>query len=325
MPAPKKITNKPTKEVLKRSENLKTKKRVGKIVIFLVITGIILSGLIYLLYLPALSIRSIFIQGNDILNTKDIESSIEETLAGKYFYFFPKKSILIYPAKTISEKLEQQFPRILSLEVGVGDYDSLVVNIKERDSDVIWCKDDNLPHDVLGQTIEDDSLSSSSPKQIFTERENLSSQNCYFSDNMGFIFAPAPYFSNNVFLELSGFLADEPLATKPLPLSSYTVVTHFAKNLAKIFAKTDYNEYRLIKIAILDNNNYEALIADTSDPDNGRWKIFFDNDDSAEDLTSNLFTILNSDPFKKEMTLKKGKLASIDLRYGKKVFYRFKE
>ena len=108
----------------------------------------------------------------------------------------------------------------------------------------------------------------------------------------------------------------------PLSGQSYSIVTHLAKNLTKIFDQTDNGKYRLIKVNIIDQNNYEGLIADTSI--NSDWKIFFNNNYSAEELTSNLYTILNSEPFKKEFAVNRGNLASIDLRYGKKVFYKFK-
>jgi hypothetical protein len=316
----KKLTKstKPTKEILKRSQTLKVKKQVGKVVIISVLVILLISGLIYTTYIKALSVRSVSVQGNDILESEDIISQVNKGIDGKYWYVFPKKSIFIYPQKTLEVDLLKLFPRLSSVDIGLGEWDSLIVDVRERDSDTIWCKDSESPKDVLGNPIEE---FSSSTEPVPGDPD----QNCFFSDDEGFIFAPAPYFSNSVFTELSGMLEEQPLAKKYLSNSSYDVVTHFAKNLAKIFAKNGEEKHRLIRVKIIDKNNYEAILADTSKEKDNEWKIFFDNDDTAEDLANNLITILDSEPFKKEMLKNKGNLASIDLRYGKKVFYKFKD
>lgn len=318
----KKKSNKPTKEILKRSQTLIVKKRVGKFIILSILAILIISGLVYLLYLPALSVRSISIQGNNILDPKDLVAEVNQTLEGKYWYLFPKRSIFIYPKKVITVNLLKQFPRLSGVEIGLGEYDSIVVDVKERDSDSIWCKDYESPRDVLGQIIEIEMASSSEISS--PAREQLTDRDCYFSDDSGFIFAPAPYFSSSVFTELSGLLVEEPISSTPLSEESYAISSHFAKNLTKVFTKTENEKYRLIRVKIIDKNNYEAIVVDTTKLTDGEWKIFFDNDESAEELTNNLYTVLNSDPFKKGVMENKGGLASIDLRYGKKVFYKFK-
>ena len=321
-----KKTSRPTKEVLKRSQSLKTKRWVGKVVIFSVIVIILFSVIIYILYLPALSVRSIFVQGNDILESTELIESVERTLAGKYWYILPRQSIFIYPEQTVIANLLSQFPRLSAVLIGSGDWDSLVVDVKERDSDSIWCRDSEFPHNVLGQEIVIEVASSSIDNMTQTVSTTPTEQfrDCYFADDAGFIFAVAPYFSNSVFVELSGFLSEDPIGQTPLADSSYTIVSHFAKNLAKIYNKTENSKYRLIRVRIIDKDNYEAIVADTSKETNYDWKIFFDNDESAEELTNNLYTVLTSESFKEEMLNNKNNLASIDLRYGKKVFYKFK-
>lgn len=315
---------KPAKEILKNSQSLKMKKKIGKIVIFSVSVIFILSVLGYILYRPSLSVQNIYVQGNNILESTEVISSINEKLEGKYWYLFPRKSIFIYPKKEIINDLLKDYPRLLSVKIGLGEWDSLVIDVEERDSDIIWCKNGELPKDVLGQEIEAGliTLADDVEENILAE-ENVN-QNCYFSDYSGFIFAPAPYFSHSVFVELSGLLSPQSIATTPLEKTSYSTVTNFAKNLAKVFNKTNYHQYRLIKIKINDKNNYEAVIADTVKGGNYEWKIFFDNGENADELTNNLYTVLNSVPFKEEMEKNKDNLASIDLRYGKKVFYKFK-
>ena len=317
MPAPKKNTKKPTGEVLKRSQSLQAKKRVGKIIIFLVIVILLVSGLGYLLYLPALSIRSISVQGNDIIDDDDIIRVVNEGLEGRYWYIFPKNSIFIYPDKQITANLLERFPRMFKVEVGSGEWDSLVVDVVERDSESIWCRDDIL----AGEPI---SAVASSSESISAQAETKGGE-CYFADPQGKIFAPAPYFSNSVFVELAGFLAGDAIGQMPLSEQSYVIITHFAKGLSKVFNKTENDQYRLLKVKIVDKNTYEAILADTSKVSDNEWKIIFDSDESAEDLANNLITVLNSDPFKKEMQNNDEALASIDLRFNKKVYYKFKK
>jgi len=327
MPAPKKSvkSTKSTKEVLKRSQTLKKKKRVGKFIIFFILAIFLIVGLGYLLYLPSLSVQAVTVQGNNILDSENIIDQVNQNLEGEYWYLFPRRSVFIYPKKIILDDLQEKFPRLSETEIGLGEWDSLIVNVVERSSDVIWCKDNESPRDVLGQIIiEDKDPDTAELASEETKVSNESEQNCFFADDGGFVFAPAPYFSNSVFVELSGFLSERPIGTTPLAEKSYSIITHFAKNLAKIFSKTTNDKYRVIKVRIIDKSNYEVVVVDTSRTATPEWKIFFNNTYSAEELTSNLYTVLNSEPFKKEMLTNKGDLASIDLRYGKKVFYRFK-
>jgi len=323
--APKKSINQ-TKEVLRHSETLKKKRRVGKLIILFILFIFLFWGLGYILYMPALFVQTVGVQGNSILDSKKIIDQVNQTLKGNYWYIFPKRSVFLYPKKNIKTDLLKIFPRLSAVEVGLGEWDALVIDVKERDSDIIWCKDKEPASVVMEKSVEVDTASStlsSSTKPVILEQLSLD-RDCYFADDNGFIFAPAPYFSNSVFIELSGFLADDPIMQTPLFGKSYMIVTHFAKNLVKVFNRTNNGQYRLIKVKILDKNSYEAIIADTSKTVDNDWKILFDEGDSVEDLTNNLYTVLNSDPFKKEMEKNKTGLALIDLRYGKKVFYKFK-
>ena len=298
-------TNKASKEVLKRSQSLKKKKKVGKIFIIFILVLLFFAVIVYLLYAKGLSINTIVVQGNNVLESDELAVPIEESLHSKYWYLFPRKSIFIYPQSEITSKLLHDFPRLATVEVGVSDWDSLIVDVDERSSDSVWCQNDSILIDSL-------SLSADP------------SENCYFADSNGFIFAVAPYFSNSVFLRLSGFLPEQPIGKYVLSKDSYRIITNFTRSLVAIFSKTKYSNFRLTNIKIIDQNNYEAKIIDTTRNDSSGWSLFFDSDENSEKLAGNLYATLASDSFKQDYEQNKGNLESIDLRYNPKVFYKFK-
>lgn len=297
-------TSKASKEVLKRSQTLKKKKKVGKIFIIFVLILLFLAGVIYLLYARSLSINTIIVQGNNVLETDELSVAVKESIRGKYWYLFPRTSIFIYPRSEITSKLLNDFPRLATVEVGVNDWDSLIVDVDERSSDSVWCQNYSNLIDGLASPTSD-------------------LENCYFADSNGFIFAVAPYFSNSVFLRLSGFLPVQPIGKVILPKDSYQTITNFSRSLVTIFSKTNYTNFRLTNIRIIDKNNYEASIINTAQ-NNDEWSLFFDSDENAEKLAGNLYTTLASDSFKQDYEENQGGLESIDLRYNPKVFYKFK-
>jgi hypothetical protein len=299
------------KELLERSSERKKRKRVGRLIfwifIFLLLTGIAS----YILVSPALAIRSIAVQGNSVLEDGEISGFITEATAGRYLYFFPKSSILLYPREQIEKSLLEKFPRLLSAQLSLADWDAVLANVKERDTDAIWCSRAGTSDNVSASS----SVSgTSSPAE---------SADCYFTDQGGYIFAPAPTFTGSAFIELRGSLKEPAIGGRPLSERSYGVVSRFARYLPEIFKKTVHDNYRLLYVRIIDGQRFEAEIADTGSA-LGSWKIVFDGEENADIIAENLFSIIESPAFKKDMIDHKSALDSIDLRYGKKIYYKFK-
>lgn len=302
MPPAKKI-NLTKKDVLDRSVKRRNKKRIGRLMIWLFAVLIIGGLIIYLLYCPYLTIKKVVVQGNRVLETETVNAYLDQVLNQRYWHLFPKRNIFIYPKKQLAQELLSQFPRLADVSLGLGEFDELVVTLKERSSDLLWCPETGE------ETITGTSTSSSAGQ-------------CYFSDPSGFIFAQAPNFSGPVFVKVISPLPPNPLGFRPLLLDSYQVVSAFSRYLPKIFTVTANQNYRLLAVKIADPHTFVALVVDTTT--NQQWSIYFDDEDSADDQANHLYTVLESAPFRKDMLDHKNQLATIDLRYGQKVFYTFK-
>lgn len=279
-----------------RSHALKKKKKVGRIILLGISLFVAVGGLIFLLYLQALSLTSISVQGNSIVEETEIVEYTDSILDGKYMHFFPKSSILLYPRQAVEAGLLKQFPRLREARVELGEWNTLAIDVQERDTDTIWCRD--LP--------------------------DTTSEECYFSDDAGYVFAEAPHFSNSVFIKVYSQLASEPIGSTVISRLAYETAVHFAKFLPKIFVQSGFDRFRLVAVRIIDEKSFEAVVADTSISGLNEWKIYYDNEEPVSELTLNLFTIMNSPDFKSDLEKNKTGLESIDLRYGKKVFYKFR-
>jgi hypothetical protein len=133
---------------------------------------------------------------------------------------------------------------------------------------------------------------------------------CYFLDDQGFIFSEAPSFSDGVYTVFSSDpVLDEPLSKTYLAPDVFAPINPFIKTLEesglypKVFVTT-MDEYHLI----LSNG---GLI---------EWKSSTD----FEQIRSSIASLIIDPSFLKENNALDN-LLYIDLRYGNKVFYKFRD
>jgi|GEM_PF-1530159 len=300
--------SKPSKEILRHSAELKKKKRIGSFVIFWILIVLVISGAGYLLYCPALAITKVSVEGARVMDSNNISDYVIQAISGKFWFVFPERNDLLYPARGIEAGLLKKFPRLAEATIDLTDRNSLVVSVKERDLDTVWCRGNEVTEAVASST-------ESEPAE----------NDCYFADDRGLVFAPAPTFVGSVFVELHGGLASDPIGTNPLSESAYKIASGFAKTLPNVFNKTANSQYRFLAVNILDKDDYSAIVVDSSRTGDNIWQILIGSDTDANTLAGNLYTILESSAFRKDMLDHKNNISSIDLRYGKKVFYKFKD
>lgn len=91
------------------------------------------------------NIKEVNISGNKIVKTLDIQKIVSENLNGNYLWkFFPKRNILIYPKKSLTIELFEKNPRIKEIDLKLKNFDSLIVEIKEREPFSFWCQENKL-------------------------------------------------------------------------------------------------------------------------------------------------------------------------------------
>ncbi len=271
---------------------LKAKRRnifIKKVFIFLFGIFIILAILSFLSSIKQISIQSVEVSGNKIVETKDIQSLVQDKINGRYFFLFSKKNVLFYPKVEISEALSTEFKRLVSVEPTIKDGNVLEIKVRERTPLYTWCGKD-LP---VNQQVEE----------------------CYFLDNEGYIFDEAPYFSGQVYFKFYGQIEGGS------PIGSYIKKAEFPK---LILFKELVESFKLKPKALFVDATDDAILllpkgkASSEDP-----KILFKVDSHLEKTAENLHAALGAEPLKTKMQNFYSYLLYIDLRFDNKVYSKF--
>ena len=95
-------SNKKKKEIQKKT----------KIIAIAVFFGVVFlfGGMVWGANRPSLLITGTVIKGNKILDAGALKKKADEQINGNYFYFFPKKNVLIYPNDSIRSHIVTSFP-----------------------------------------------------------------------------------------------------------------------------------------------------------------------------------------------------------------------
>ena len=142
--------------------------------------------------------------------------------------------------------------------------------------------------------------------------QSAEATDCFYIDEDGLIFAVAPVFSSNIFVKFTGGeinVSSSPIVGKNfLPVEEFHRVTFFLDFLAPL---------GLTPII------FEASVGVYQISLKGGGSLIINSSDDLTTILKNLETILRSDNLKKALA-RGGAIDYIDLRYGNKVFYKFK-
>lgn len=250
---------------------MRRRRAIRLILFFIFGAGIILSGAVYAFYLPKFRIKDIDVPKLKTLSQDGIKMVSKEILSAKLIGLLPADNILLVPVEKIKAELKSRFLRIKEVNISRHWPDILKMDILERFTWGVYCQKNN----------------------------------CYLSDDEGFLFALAPEFEGNLLLKLY----DERLSIGQfasgdfiLNQKNFTLISEFqnelekaGKHVFKIILKNDWQEFYL-----------------------RNWKIILDFEMNKETATKNLFLALA------EIGNLENRLDYIDLRFGDKIFYKFK-
>ncbi len=223
-------------------------------------------------------IKNINVYGNSVVQTEDIIKIINKEDSGKYLFLFKKQNIFIYPRNITEDRLLEELKRIKTVEIKRKGLDTLEIYITEYKPKYLWC----------GEYIKQNGL-------------NIN-ENCYFMNKEGYIYAKAPFFSGNVFLEwYTQKLNDNPVGSFMLNESVFNKLI----TLKDVIQSMGFD---LIKITEQKEGDYAFII-------NGGSKILFNINQDSTRLIDTLDSVLGE--ISKNKTFE-----YIDLRFGNKVFYK---
>lgn len=269
------------------SERKNKKDRQIKTALFFTLLLIIIGGPIYLARIDKFQINNIEIQGTNVTKTEEIQGIVGKSLEGNYLWVFPKSNSFLYPKKNIENTLLLSIPRLNKAHLSLTNLNTLVVNVGERSPYALYCRD-----------LKGEAGSVQSP------------QDCYFLDEMGFVFSEAPAFSGDVYLMYG---KDEVVEN---PLGKIYLDTKIFKNISNLI-----NELPQIgvhpRIFYIKGEEYHLYLTNGGDI---IWKSAL----NTSTMYSNLSSFLNGKVVGAEKNFL-DRILYIDMRFGNKIFYKFRE
>lgn len=275
------------------SQGLARKKRRTEIAtkagLYVLASLVLAGGIIYGLNRDEILISEIIVEGEEVISEETIKEFTNTELSKKYLWSIPKKNAFLYPRKKIESGLSEQFKRLDSVSVGRSSLKALTVSIEERKERYLWCGAELV-------------------------KTRTSATQCYLSDSGGYIFSEAPYYSGSLFFEFYGGLSEEP-ATGPvggtiLTEEKFSVLISFIEKLGELGLAVQ-------KISVKADGDYELYLE-------GGGKVLINSKNDIAKGLENLSIALESDPLKKKMVEERAGLDYLDVRFGNKVFFKFK-
>lgn len=266
---------------------------LNKILLSILALFLISACLAYISRSKQLNISEVKVVGNKVVNAEMIKTVVEGEITGNYLWFFPKTNIFFYSKNNIEKALSNQFRRLHDVNLTIKDNKTLEVKITERVASYTWCGD----HLVVG---------------LPSDNQTVKEEKCYFMDENGYIFDEAPYFSGEVYFKF------------------YSV-----GNIGSYFSKENFKQLIDFKnvLATLGLKPVSLYIEGSGD-----IKIFLSNfnrtptnpyiilkaDADLKKVAENLETAISTEPLLSNLKNKYSSLEYIDLRFGNKVYYKFR-
>lgn len=271
--------------ILRRSRQKRSRKRKKRFLIIFV--GILFGVSLFIGFFAWLFtqerflIKNINIYDNSVVQTEDIMKIVNKENSGKYLLLFKKQSSFIYPKNAIEDRLLEEFKRIKTIEINRKDFNTLEIYITEYKPKYLWC-------------------------DKYTKESNDSSsgmnESCYFTNEEGYVYAKAPFFSGNVFFKwYTEKLNDNPIGSLMLDDDVFNKLI----TLKDVIQSMGFD---LIQITEQKEGDYTFII-------DGGNKILFNINQDSTTLVDTLDSVLGE--ISKNKTFE-----YIDLRFGNKVFYK---
>lgn len=296
----KSVLNSPRLQEIKKKKHQALRK---KMLFIFIISILVLVGLSFISKWEKLNINNIQVSGNKVIENKMVEDVVQKEISGNYLYFLPKTNFLLYPKNKIEIELKNKFKRIKNIAINNKNIKTLDISLIERTGLYTYCGI-SLAQDV----------------EILNN--DTTHEKCYFIDEDGYIFDEAPYFSGEIYLKFYGKTQQTENNLEESPTNSYFFQPIFKKLISFKEALEKIN----IKPAIFyveDNGDISVFLSSSLKSELGP-KIILKTDSDFEKIIENLQSVLTTEPFQTDFRDKYSSLLYIDLRFGNKVYYKFK-
>ncbi len=251
-----------------------------KRVIVIASVVVVLVGFVVLTRIPAWQVTNVVVNGTQVADPEEVSLFVKAPLEGNYLSLMPKASILLVHPNRIARAVHTAFPRFKEVEVDRSAMNTLSVDVEEYKGIYLWCQH--------GETDE-----------------------CSFMDELGTVFAPAPYFSGDAYLKL--FVGN----TAPYPFTPITT-----EQLALVMMLDEKLRAISIDPESFDFKSEHELSIDFIH--HGRPSVMkIDPTRDMDTALEALFSALRTDPLRAQYADSSKVLEYLDLRFSNKVVYKF--
>lgn len=250
-------------------EKLKIPKRVW---VYMILGLVCVLGIIYVLRLPEYKVQNVTIKNAVVTKDADIKQIADEYLSYYYFYIIPQSNVWLYPKNNIEDAI-RKIPSIQDVDITLGQDHLLTITVIEKDNKYIWCSNTN---------------------------------DCYYMNGAGYIFANAPIFEGNLFTLFRGPItgvAPDAYFLDPQKMSSLINFINEARDIGTIVA-----------VDVKSKEETDILFGSGA-------KIIISLENDLKKTYINLKTLINSKDFN-QLSGGIDSVQYIDLRYGKKAFWK---
>lgn len=287
------------RDILNSPRILEIKKRRKKIFLkklyyVLGASLLVLVAFALLSRIDKINISQVEISGNKIIDTEKIQAIVDQKLTGSYFKIFPRTNIFFYPKQDIVSGLASDLKRLKNINLSIRENKILQVSVEERKGLYVWC--------------------GASPETVIADETKSS---CYFLDDSGFIFDQAPYFSGDIYFRFYGAIDD-----MQNPAGQYFSQNDFSR-LVSLKEMLEELDIRPVALQEVGDGDVKIYLANESTSPMGP-EIMFKMSADFKKLVENLQSALATDPLKTDFKKKYASLLYIDLRFGNKVYFKFR-
>jgi len=245
-------------------------------------------GLFFIARMSSLSISQISINGLATIHEEDTRNTISSVLSGSFASgLIPYRFILFAPTQAIAARLQEKFPLIAKADIQTKFPDTLIVNITE--------------HQLFGALC-NDALNSGALDQ---DKRDIS---CAYLDTEGIAYQKAPETQGFLIIKISINTPQIAIGQETIDRTMLQRIKELDKALPRIIG-SPIASYRIERpasheLVIITKQGFSLLVKDDGDIDS---------------MLYTLKTVLE-----KEIGARSRNLDYIDLRFGNKVFYKFK-
>lgn len=244
-------------------------------------------------------LQTIEISGNKQLSSVALAAAAREAMAGRRAWFFNRDHYWFYSPEQLAAVLAARFGRLASIDVQTPDWRTLQIKVTERQTVALWCPDPSI--------------------------EN---EDCFYLDETGLAFARAPHFSTPPLVVIIGAIPSATstlptLKSQPLPRSVFSDLLAFKSSLEKFFPQTPFGHIAVRQIEATNDGDYKFHLANWRVPESD-FDLSITRTQTTAEILNLLKSVLTVPVFTTELTLGT-KLEYLDLRFGRKIFYRFRE